>query len=164
MIRKMMWAVLVVGVALIAAPFVMGLPDKAGGGQQMIDAFAPIMEEQNVELTAAYYYDVFVPLGDVVPAMTQENIDKFLEIMDDPKNHPVLVHCEHGIGRTGLIVSIFRMEYDHWLDRPERKAAFLHLQSGESFTPGARRAEFEPTLKRLGHSDAEIDQMLPPTP
>ncbi len=77
MIRKMMWAVLVVGVALIAAPFVMGLPDKAGGGQQMIDAFAPIMEEQNVELTAAYYYDVFVPLGDVVPAMTQENIDKF---------------------------------------------------------------------------------------
>ena len=77
MIRKMMWAVLVVGVALIAAPFVMGLPDKADGGQQMIDAFAPIMEEQNVELTAAYYYDVFVPLGDVVPAMTQENIDKF---------------------------------------------------------------------------------------
>ena len=56
MIRKMMWAVLAVGVALIAAPFVMGLPDKADGGQQMIDAFAPIMDEQNVELTADYYY------------------------------------------------------------------------------------------------------------
>ncbi len=77
MIRKMMWAVLAVGVALIAAPFAMGLPDKADGGQQMIDAFGPIMDEQNVQLTADYYYDVFVPLGDVVPAMTQENIDKF---------------------------------------------------------------------------------------
>jgi hypothetical protein len=77
MIRKMMWAVLAVGVALIAAPFVMGLPDKADGGQQMIDAFAPIMDEQNVQTTADYYYDVFVPLGDVAPAMTQENIDKF---------------------------------------------------------------------------------------
>ena len=77
MIRKMMWAVLVVGVALIVAPFAMGLPDKADGGQQMIDAFAPIMDEQNVQTTADYYYDVFVPLGDVVPAMTQENIDKF---------------------------------------------------------------------------------------
>lgn len=77
MIRKMMWAVLVVGVALIAAPFAIGLPDKADGGQQMIDAFAPIMDEQNVQTTADYYNDVFVPLGDVAPAMSQENIDRF---------------------------------------------------------------------------------------
>ena len=77
MIRKMMWGVLAVGAALIVAPFAIGLPDKADGGQQMIDAFAPIMEEQNVQTTADYYYDVFVPLGNVVPAMTQENIDKF---------------------------------------------------------------------------------------
>ena len=77
MIRKMMWAVFAVGVALIVAPFAMGLPDKADGGQQMIDAFAPIMDEQNVQTTADYYYDVFVPLGDVAPAMSQENIDRF---------------------------------------------------------------------------------------
>lgn len=77
MIRKMMWAVLAIGVTLIVAPFAMGLPDKADGGQQMIDAFAPIMDEQNVQTTAEYYNDVFVPLGAVVPAMTQENIDRF---------------------------------------------------------------------------------------
>lgn len=77
MIRKMMWAVLAVGAALIVTPFAIGLPDKADGGQQMIDAFGPIMDEQNVQTTADYYYDVFVPLGDVVPAMTQANIDKF---------------------------------------------------------------------------------------
>jgi hypothetical protein len=77
MCRKMMWAILAIGAALIIAPFAMGLPDKADGGQQMIDAFAPIMEEQNVQTTADYYYDVFVPLGDVAPAMSQENIDRF---------------------------------------------------------------------------------------
>ena len=77
MIRKILWAVLVVGVALIVAPFAMGLPDKADGGQQMIDGFAPIMDEQNVQTTADYYYDVFVPLGEVAPAMSQENIDQF---------------------------------------------------------------------------------------
>ena len=77
MIRKMMWAVLLVGLVLVAAPFVMNLPDKADGGQQMIDAFAPIMDENNVQTTADYYYDVFVPLGDVAPAMSQDNIDKF---------------------------------------------------------------------------------------
>ncbi len=77
MCRKMMWGVLVVGLLLIAAPFAMGLPSKAADGQEMIDAFAPIMDEQNVQKTSDYYYDVFVPLGDVVPAMTQENIDRF---------------------------------------------------------------------------------------
>ena len=77
MIRRMMWVVLVVGVALIAAPFAMGLPGKAAGGQDMIDAFEPIMAEDNVNTTADYYYDVFVPLGQVAPAMSQENVDRF---------------------------------------------------------------------------------------
>lgn len=77
MCRKMMWGVLLVGLALIIAPFAMGLPDKAAGGEKMIDAFVPIMDEQNVQTTSDYYYNVFVPLGDVVPAMTQENIDTF---------------------------------------------------------------------------------------
>lgn len=77
MIRKMMWAVFAVGVLLVAAPFAFGLPGKASGGQDMIDAFEPIMAQENVDATAEYYNDVFVPLGDVVPAMSQANIDKF---------------------------------------------------------------------------------------
>ena len=55
----------------------MGLPGKAADGEKMLDAFAPIMTEQNVQQTVDYYDNVFVPLGDVVPAMTQENIDLF---------------------------------------------------------------------------------------
>ena len=77
MCRKLMMGVLAIGIVLIAAPFVMGLPGKASDGEQMIQAFAPIMEEQNVQTTVDYYYDVFVPLGGVVPAMSQENIDTF---------------------------------------------------------------------------------------
>jgi hypothetical protein len=75
--KKLLWAVFAVGALMIAAPLAMGLPGKADGGQKMIDAFEPIMDQKNVDLTADYYYDVFVPLGDVVPAMSQENIDKF---------------------------------------------------------------------------------------
>jgi hypothetical protein len=77
MCRKAMWAVFVIGAILVVAPFAIGLPGKSADGEKMIDAFAPIMEESNVQKTADYYYDVFVPLGGVVPAMTQENIDKF---------------------------------------------------------------------------------------
>jgi hypothetical protein len=77
MIRKMMWAVLAVGIGLIAAPLLMGLPDKADGGEKMITAFEPIMDEDNIETTVYYYDEVFVPLGQVAPAMSQENIDRF---------------------------------------------------------------------------------------
>jgi len=77
MIRKLMWAVLAIGTLMIVAPFAMGLPDKADGGEKMIVAFGPIMEEGNIQTTVDYYYDVFVPLGEVAPAMSQENIDKF---------------------------------------------------------------------------------------
>ncbi len=75
--RKVLYGVLVIGVLLIAMPFAIGLPGKSSSGEKMIDAFGPIMDEQNVQTTADYYYDVFVPLGDVVPAMTQENVDRF---------------------------------------------------------------------------------------
>lgn len=75
--RKLLWPVLVIGVLLIAAPFAMGLPGKAAGGEKMIEAFDPIMDQANVQKTADYYNNVFVPLGAVVPAMSQANIDKF---------------------------------------------------------------------------------------
>jgi protein tyrosine/serine phosphatase len=42
------------------------------------------------------------------------NVAKFLEIMNDPKNFPVLVHCFAGKHRTGALCAVFRMEYDHW--------------------------------------------------
>jgi tyrosine-protein phosphatase SIW14 len=47
-----------------------------------------------------------------VPA--EEGIKEFLRLMDDPANHPVLVHCFAGIHRTGTMCAIYRMEYDRW--------------------------------------------------
>jgi protein tyrosine/serine phosphatase len=48
----------------------------------------------------------------MVPA--QGGVDKLLEVMDDPKNQPVLIHCFAGMHRTGIHCAIYRMEYDHW--------------------------------------------------
>jgi protein tyrosine/serine phosphatase len=46
-----------------------------------------------------------------VPA--EEGVRRFLEIMRDPANYPVLIHCFAGIHRTGIFVAIYRMEFDH---------------------------------------------------
>ncbi|MBY0528446.1 MAG: tyrosine-protein phosphatase [Gemmataceae bacterium] len=52
-----------------------------------------------------------------VPAERPAAIDRFLALMDDPANHPVLLHCKAGLHRTGVLSAVYRMEYDHWTPR-----------------------------------------------
>lgn len=47
-----------------------------------------------------------------VPA--EQAVQEFLRVMDDPTNHPILVHCFAGIHRTGMMCAVYRMEYDRW--------------------------------------------------
>jgi protein tyrosine/serine phosphatase len=46
------------------------------------------------------------------PGSRPKVIDDFLAVMDDPANHPVLIHCKAGLHRTGLITAVYRMEYE----------------------------------------------------
>jgi tyrosine-protein phosphatase SIW14 len=48
------------------------------------------------------------------PPPVDENVEKFRQVMSDPANYPVLVHCTAGIHRTGAYCAIYRMEHDHW--------------------------------------------------
>ncbi len=50
----------------------------------------------------------------LIPSQRPEAIDRFLAVMDDPGNYPVLIHCRAGLHRTGVLAAVYRMEYDHW--------------------------------------------------
>ncbi len=41
-------------------------------------------------------------------------IDKWLEILDDPSNYPILLHCRAGLHRTGVMTALYRIEYHGW--------------------------------------------------
>jgi tyrosine-protein phosphatase SIW14 len=43
-----------------------------------------------------------------------ESVNTYRQVMDDPSNYPVLIHCFAGIHRTGAFCAIYRMEYQHW--------------------------------------------------
>ena len=47
-------------------------------------------------------------------APTQAQIAQFLQIVNDPANQPVYVHCAGGRHRTGTMTAIYRMTNDHW--------------------------------------------------
>jgi hypothetical protein len=75
--RKLLWSVLAIGLVLVIAPFALGLPGKAAAGQRMLNGFQPIMQPDQVKVTANYYDHVFVPLGKVTPMMSAQNLAKF---------------------------------------------------------------------------------------
>jgi hypothetical protein len=75
--RKLLWAVLGIGLGLVVAPLAMSLPSKANAGERMLNGFQPIMQPDQVQTTADYYNKVFVPLGRVTPMMSAQNLAKF---------------------------------------------------------------------------------------
>jgi hypothetical protein len=75
--RKLPWAVLAIGLALVIAPLALSLPSKTAAGQRMLNGFQPIMQPDQVKTTAYYYNQVFIPLGKVTPMMSTKNLAKF---------------------------------------------------------------------------------------
>ena len=97
--KALWWGVLVIGVALIVAPLAMGLPGKSAAGERMINDFQPIMAPDQVQKTADYYYNVFVPLGQITPMYTNANADQVPEL---PHRHAGLRPADPAGGGEGL--------------------------------------------------------------
>lgn len=68
--RKLFWGVLSIGLALVIAPFALGMPGKTAAGQRMLNGFHPLMQRPAVQTTASYYSKVFTPLGKVSTQFT----------------------------------------------------------------------------------------------
>lgn len=73
-------------------------------------------EEQYCRKMDIYHYRLPPQLwwSESGPIPADENVKKLLEVLDDPKHFPVLIHCFAGAHRTGAYCAIYRMEYDHW--------------------------------------------------
>ncbi len=58
-------------------------------------------------------------------------VREFVDIMADPKNRPVLVHCFAGVHRSGAYCAVYRMEFEGWTNEQalaELKAlGYAHL-------------------------------------
>ena len=71
MTRKLLWPVLAIGALMIVLPFALQMPSRTSAGAQMLSDFKPLMQASDVQKTAAYYNNVFVPLGTVATQFTQ---------------------------------------------------------------------------------------------
>jgi protein tyrosine/serine phosphatase len=90
-------------------------------------------EQRIVEAHGMKFYRF--PMTTHVPPTSQQ-ITKFLEIVNDPAQQPVYVHCKGGKHRTGVMTAVYRMEQDSWnaerafseMKRYKFGADFLHSE------------------------------------
>lgn len=60
------------------------------------------------------------------------DVIRFLRIVTTPELQPVLVHCQHGADRTGMMVAIYRIAYEGW-SKAEATEEMVH--GGFGFHP-----------------------------
>jgi tyrosine-protein phosphatase SIW14 len=56
---------------------------------------------------------VVIPLTYLMPP-TRAQINRFLDTLDDQSNHPIFVHCQHGVDRTGMMLAMWRIARHDW--------------------------------------------------
>jgi len=60
-------------------------------------------------------------------SFNQESLLRFVIFVTTPKNCPVLLHCQYGADRAGVMCAVYRMVVDGW----SREAAVREMEEGD---------------------------------
>jgi protein tyrosine/serine phosphatase len=71
----------------------------------------PDDEQALLENAGMKFYSI--PMTTSFPP-SDSTIHQFLQIVNDPVNQPVFVHCEDGHIRTGVMTALYRINHDGW--------------------------------------------------
>lgn len=77
-----LWAIVVIGIALIAMPVATGMFSRASAGERVINSFKPIMKDASVTTTEGYFAQFKTLAADFAPAMAPERIARFQRYLD----------------------------------------------------------------------------------
>jgi protein tyrosine/serine phosphatase len=71
----------------------------------------PDDEQTLLENAGVKFYSI--PMTTSLPP-SETVIHQFFQIVNDPANQPVFVHCEDGHIRTGVMTALYRITHDGW--------------------------------------------------
>jgi protein tyrosine phosphatase (PTP) superfamily phosphohydrolase (DUF442 family) len=74
----------------------------------------------------------------------KKEVIRFIKIVSDPKNQPVLVHCQHGADRTGTMCAVYRMVFQDW----SKEDAIEEMKEG-GYNFHSVWVNLEPWIKKL---------------
>lgn len=97
------------------------------------------LEAEKIAIAKINGVNYFNDGSDQVP--TNDNLNLFYKIMDNPANYPVLIHCYHGVGRAELYTAVYRIEYENW-DKDKARTSTRILTKWSSFDLGKPKGDF----------------------
>jgi hypothetical protein len=71
-------------------------------------------EKKSVEALGMKFVNVPINSLDRLNSVQGYGLGRAIALMNDVKNQPVYVHCEHGVDRTGLLVALYRVYSQNW--------------------------------------------------
>jgi len=84
---------------------------KRMGIKTVINLRSRHSEKKAVEAEGMRSIEIPLSVFDDVGVKT---VNRIIEIMADPDNQPVYVHCKLGQDRTGVVIAAYRMKVDGW--------------------------------------------------
>lgn len=89
-----------------------------------------------------------------------EDIARFLKLMDDPATGTVFVHCKAGIHRTGITGAIYRMEKDGW-DYDKSYGEMKNYNFSTGLVHGALKSYVRKYAAKMGEQHAAPSAVTP---
>jgi protein tyrosine phosphatase (PTP) superfamily phosphohydrolase (DUF442 family) len=113
--------------------------------------FAPALA--NCRASGIKTLRVAIPLGGWP---TTENIQKFLELVQDPANRPTIAHCREGVRRTGMMVSAYRLSIMGMTKEQAKAALETFGHSRRSIGDVERFIDlYDPVTRSVAYTNAE---------
>ena len=91
---------------------------------------------ENAGIVGAGMKHICIPLSSRGP--TDEEVNRFLQAIDDPGNRPALMHCEMGRVRSGVMVAVYRMEFQGWPNQRAVDEFLARLSPDDDHAPAER--------------------------
>jgi protein tyrosine phosphatase (PTP) superfamily phosphohydrolase (DUF442 family) len=137
-----------------------GVQDALNPAKQAeIDAEDRAVEEINKKNNLNIKH-INIPSGQVP---NKKTLSKFFEVLDNPKNYPVLIHCYHGTGRAQIYSALYRIEYEKWSNadaRAKTRVVVDGLGYHSSFSDGRSKGDFLMSYKPRSEGTQSTLNML----
>jgi len=98
-------------------------------------------------------------------AEIDETVKRFLAIVADKSNWPILVHCSRGKERSGVLSAIYRIEYDRWSNKDALAETYhLGLEKGHMPIPESYIKNYHPSWAAAQNKTAKSSENLAEVP
>jgi protein tyrosine/serine phosphatase len=88
------------------------------------------VEQKEAQTAGLSYFSVEMP---GLSAPSDDQVARVMEIINNPENQPVFIHCKRGADRTGTIAAIYRISNEGWTAERAIAEARLHGMSWAEF-------------------------------